>query len=70
MEKGAERDGKWSAAFDFAGILGILDPETGKNGRPFPVSFRSFFHGVPSEKNNLMTLDCCRIFFMGMNEKE
>ena len=36
-------------------ILGILDLETGKIIRPFSVSSRSFFHGVPSEKINLMT---------------
>ncbi|MCI8270048.1 MAG: hypothetical protein HFG55_10355 [Lachnospiraceae bacterium] len=50
MEQGAGSDGKWSADFDFAGILGLLDPETGKISRPFPVASRALFHGVPSEK--------------------
>ncbi len=43
MEKGAGRGGKWSDDFDFAGIL---DPETGKSGRPFSAVSCSFFHAI------------------------
>ncbi|MCI8268489.1 MAG: hypothetical protein HFG55_02275 [Lachnospiraceae bacterium] len=53
MEEGAGSGGKRSDDFDFAGIL---DPETGKIVRPFPAASRAFFHSVPSEKINLMTL--------------
>ena len=45
----------WGFSFRFSqksGILGILDPETGKISKAFPASSRSFFPGVPSEKIN------------------
>jgi hypothetical protein len=50
LEKEGRGAPKCSAVFDFAGILGILDPETGKNSRAFWSASSLFFQGVPPGK--------------------